>query len=181
MLGGLRSSNGESPDLFNLATLLGKLLSYNQESGNSSNPGAHFEDAQASDEQLRVVPAPSPRSPPLTRPDAADEFIITSMMRGLGPRLPTSLSDTQPTIPNELVLPDGTPDWEALGKLSYLWGLFKQWQEAEENSRKEEDLNSKIRKAVGDFETYFRANRAEALEEFGPRLEQIRKASGNGA
>jgi len=138
-----------------------------------------LEDAQTSDEPPVVLPPPS--LPPSTRPDAANEFIITSLMRGLGPRLPAGLGATQPTIPNALVVTDGPPDWEALGKLSYLWGLFNQWQEAEEKSRKEQNLDSKVRKAGWHFEAYFRANGAEALEDLGPLLEHIRKANGNGA
>jgi len=177
----LESSDGESSDAANLITLLGKLLSTNQERLDFSNPGAVLEDAQTSDEPLVDLPPPSPPSPrPSTRPDAANEFIITSIMRGLGPRLPANLGATQPTVPNVLVHTDGTSEWERLGKLSYLRGLFKQWQEAEEKIRKEQDLDSKIRKAVLQFETYFRANGAEALEDFGPLLELIRKANGNG-
>ena len=174
----LESSDGESSDAANLITLLGKLLSSNQESRDRSNSGSLLEDAQTSDEPPVVLPPPS--LPPSTRPDAANEFIITSLMRGLGPRLPAGLGATQPTVPNALVHTDGTSEWERLGKLSYLRGLFKQWQEAEEKIRKEQDLDSKIRKAVWQFETYFRANGAEALEDFGPLLELIRKANGNG-
>jgi hypothetical protein len=179
LLGGLQSEDGESLDLSSIAALFGNALSQNKEGGvDLSNLGPLFDNVQPSETEPQPEPPVSIAPRPLPTPDAGNVLLLTSLMKGLGPRLPASLSAAAPSLPLELLLPDGTPDWEGLGKLSYLWGFFKQLEEEGDKAKKAEDLTPRIREAVEDLETYFHANGKDALERFGPLLDEIRKANG---
>jgi hypothetical protein len=179
LLGGLQSEDGESPDLSSLAALFGNAFSQNKKGGvDLSNLGAFFDNLQPSETEPQPEPPVSMAPQPVPTADAGNVFLLTSLMRGLGPQLPSSLGAAVPSLPVELLLANGTPDFENLGKFWYVWAFFKQLEEEGDKAKKAEDLTPKIREAVGDLEMYFHANGKDALERFGPLLDDIRKANG---
>jgi hypothetical protein len=187
LLGNLQSS--DQLDLSALASLFGNLQSSGNEGDDFSTLGALLESLQSSKEQDSTPPShESLQAPGSSPPDLifnntesaphTNEFLMMTLMKGLGPRIPTSRTDLASWFIKHFSKTDGKPDWDHLRKICYERALFKLWDEVEEKFKKNrQDLEPTIRAALGDMEWYLRETGVEGLKAFGPLLEAIRNMS----